>query len=237
MKNFPFTLYHGTSSLFLKDILEFGLGGKNPIKDFNLFEFANRLWPYVESHLAPEDDFAVRAFSFSKMVSQKAGKSNGFNFQHGDTYVSPSEFTATSYTIGNTYGSEFLTYTLDFLRELVSRNVPGINDTLYQAFPRIFGFLDALPSPLIIGINNCPIDSVVTEQGECAKERVLDLISKWEMNSKSQIIFGQQQNFRLKSALPADSLNVFLINILHPDPFKPCYQKIALDIKSIDTIN
>jgi len=112
---FPIPLYHGTSTLFLKDILELGLGGKNPLKEWRVLEFAEKIWPLVENSLADDVQLAQKIQTFGKMVEQTSGE---MNFQHGDTYLTPEASTAMRYAINKRYGSELLTYTLDFLCKL-----------------------------------------------------------------------------------------------------------------------
>ncbi len=58
-----------------------------------------------------------------------------------DTYLSPSSATAVRYAVNKRFGSELLSYTLDFLDELVRRKVPGIVDGLYQRYPHIYDLL------------------------------------------------------------------------------------------------
>ena len=43
----PVPLYHGTATLFLEGILEFGLGGKNPIAELKVLDFARTIAPLV----------------------------------------------------------------------------------------------------------------------------------------------------------------------------------------------
>src|SRR5690349_20133729 len=87
----PIPLYHGTSSLFLGSILRAGLGGVNPISQWKVLEFAQEIYPLVEKHLSTQDDFMVKAQTFKFMVEQTSA---AWNFQHGDTYLSPALSTA-----------------------------------------------------------------------------------------------------------------------------------------------
>ena len=83
-------LYHGTSSLFLDDIILFGLGGKNPIAELKILDFAAALLPHLHEHLSGSDVYKGRIRTFELMLSQKSGN---WNFQHGQTYVvGPAEF-------------------------------------------------------------------------------------------------------------------------------------------------
>lgn len=69
------------------------------------------------------------------MVEQRSA---AMNFQHGETYLSPSRLTAIRYAANKRYGSELLSYTLYFLNELIRLEVDGVQDKLYRAYPHIF---------------------------------------------------------------------------------------------------
>jgi hypothetical protein len=220
-------LYHGTSTLFLKGILESGLGGDNPIQSWGVFDFVEELWPLVEKHLAKEDEFMLRADTFSRMVSQT---SSAMNFQHGDTYLSPSQTTAARYASNKPYGSEILSYALEFLEELVRRKVDGVTDKLYQRHPKIFGFMDLSPAPLIIEVVSCPAEWLVTENGQNASEQVEQITDFWNSDKKMLEIIGQQMNFRLTNAIEVEGLRIWLLNVLQCSNHNPDYQKFLLDL-------
>jgi hypothetical protein len=158
----PVPLYHGTSTLFLSQIIEFGLGGKNPIAEWRVLELANRIWPLVQKHLAHEDDWMVGAQSFGWMCEQKAAR---MNFQHGQAYVSSSLFTATNYSIHNRYGSELLTYTLRFLKELVRRKIVDDRGDVSVEFSETFALLRASFAPMLVEVRDVGISSLLDELG------------------------------------------------------------------------
>lgn len=112
MNSLPIPLYHGTSTLFLDGILRTGLGGLNPIAEWRVLEFAKAIHPLVTQYLSQDERWMVKAQSFGFMVDQKSAH---MNFQHGDTYLSPALETAARYAIDKRYGSELLTYGLEFL--------------------------------------------------------------------------------------------------------------------------
>src|SRR5438445_10259867 len=95
----------------------------------------------------------AKAQSFGFMVEQKSA---GMNFQHGDTYLSPASSTAVRYAVNKRFSSELLSYTLDFLDELLRRKVPGVASDLYQRYPRIFDLLTIFAAPLLIEVSAVP---------------------------------------------------------------------------------
>src|ERR1044071_6013102 len=81
-------LFHGTSTLFMDSIIQNGLGGINPVIEWKLLELSKEVYELSEQHLQETKLFKVSSTSFKKMTEQSNGGS--FNFQHGDTYLSPS---------------------------------------------------------------------------------------------------------------------------------------------------
>ena len=96
------------------------------------------------------------------MVGQRSGHTN---LQHGDTYLSPARSTAIRYAVNKRYGSELLSYTLDFLQELLRRKIPGVADDLFHDYPEMFNLLDVSCAPLLIGVQGAVVDELVAEKG------------------------------------------------------------------------
>ena len=61
-------LFHGTSTIFLESIIENGLGGRNPIKDLNLFELANEVYTLSEKYLKDTELYKVSYGSFEMVT-------------------------------------------------------------------------------------------------------------------------------------------------------------------------
>jgi hypothetical protein len=215
-----FPLYHGTSTLFLDSIVEHGLGGRNPVEDLRVIEFANELWPLVKTHLASEESWILKAESFRRMIEQKSGL---FNFQHGDTYVSPSMPTAIRYAASSKYGSEIISYALALLSELEVRNVDGVRTDLFRRFPRIFGLLDVSPAPLILVMHHVTRASLITESGGDPSLAVAEIIEIKNTNPEIYELICQQKNFRIKAPIPVESIQVQLLNVTEFDPYSPKY--------------
>src|SRR5262249_1089894 len=80
-------LYHGTSTLFLSSISEYGLGGKNPIEEWDVLGFFNTVLALAGRYLLNDDDWVSERWFLQKMGRQEAGASN---WRHKSTYLSPS---------------------------------------------------------------------------------------------------------------------------------------------------
>ncbi len=161
--NMPIPLYHGTSTLFLSDILKFGLAGKsNPIKDLCVREFAAAILLLAKKHLSQNRNFFRIADSFSAMVEQKSAI---WNFQHGDTYLHASSVKAVGHAVAHKYGSEILSHSLIILEELVLSLPREDVRKLHKSYPVFFKLLHLRPAPLLITLEAVPIKDLLDEHG------------------------------------------------------------------------
>ena len=219
-------LYQGTSTVFLHGISQHGLGGRNPVKDWNLLCLAGEVLALSKTHLQDAPVYKARNEAFAKMTKQEI---RGWNWQHGDTYLSPAKSTAIRYAIHKRFGSELLTYTLDFLEELHRREVPGVKDDLFRRYPDAFGIMEACPSPILIEASNIPITSLQSEDGskpDSNFKHMNDVLSDGDNNKE----LLQQTNFRLTEPVPTENLRFWLINILQWDFWKPTYKLYELTV-------
>jgi len=230
--NLTIDLYHGTSTLFLDSILASGLGGINPVNKWKLLELSKEVYDLSVKHLKETKLFQVSSYSFKKMTEQTSAGS--FNFQHGDTYLSPSKQTAARYAINKRYGSELLTYTIDFLKELLSFDIQYVKSDLFKKYPKIFGLIEANPSPLLIQVSNVNISSLLSEHGDDHQSN---------LNEIEELLHGsidffdtalQQCNFRLVSPVTINNLKFWLINVQEWNHLSPKYN--LYEIKTIRNI-
>ena len=221
-----FPLYHGTSTLFLDGIVSFGLGGINPIQEYLVLEAATKVRELAEKNLVDWLPYQNRKWSFTNMLEQSTG---GWNWQHGDTYLSPAIDTAVRYAIDKRYGSELLTYTLDFIQELIRREVSEVTTGLFQKYPDLFGWLDACPSPLLVVAKDTPIDSLITEGGEAPEAQLNQLQALLSDGSAMFQVDSQQANFRLTTPLPTAQLEFYLINIQEWRPHDSRFNLYRID--------
>lgn len=203
-------LFHGTSTVFINSILQHGLGAKNPIHEYGIHELAKKVLLLAEDNLKDWDVFTQKEQSFRNMVNQTSS-TRGLNFQHGDIYLSPSKYTAIRYAISNRYGSEFITYTLDLLAELIRRNITGAKDHLYREFRSAFSLLDISPKPITIEVSNVPVAALWDEHGR-DPSLWFELMAETLRTSPDMFQLNlQQTNFRSVRPISADALRVWLI--------------------------
>lgn len=220
MDSLPIPLYHGTSTLFLAGIAESGLGGTNPLAELRVLDFARAILPLVQEHFSSDRGWMQKAQSFGLMAQQLSAS---MNFQHGDAYLSPSRDTAIRYAVNKKFGSELLTYSLEFLQELLNRKVQGVADRLYQQFPQIFRFLDISCAPLLIEVNGIPTSSLIDEHGGDADHNISQIHEVLKDSAEMTGLLLQQTNFRLRVPAPLARLTFWLINVHQWHPFTPDY--------------
>ncbi len=214
------TLYHGTNSIFMDSILEKGLGYCNPISDLNVKATAAAVFELAKEHISESILYQKNFVSFNKMIKQEVTKS--FNYQHGQTYLSPSMETASNYAVSNLYGSEFVSYTLKFIEELIKHDISIVKD-LANDNPDLFNLLRLRSSPILIGLDDLPISWLKDERGNSPEHNIKYL---QEIQGNSYESLCKQTNFRLTSVVPSDQISIYLINHLAKRNF--AYYKLHL---------
>ncbi|OIV41723.1 hypothetical protein [Flavobacterium johnsoniae] len=197
-------LFHGTSSLFLDSILKYGLAGKDIIQEWRILELAQNVFSLSEKALKDSALFLKSGYSFKKMIEQD--NTGLFNFQHGQTYVSPSKGSAINYSLRNTYGSELLSYTITFLRELVKEEIPN---SLLTDFKHINDIMNLTPSPVLIEVSNVHSSSLLSEHGDDPQHNFNNMAGFPENLFDA---LTQQINFRLIKATSVENLKFWNIS-------------------------
>jgi hypothetical protein len=137
------------------------------------------------------------------------------NFQHGDTYLSPSLYTAAEYAVNKRYGSELLTYCIDFLNELLAMKIDYVQKDLFKKYKNVFGFIRATPSPLLLEIQNVPAADLLDEFGNSPQDNFEQIQQILDQGSDHESVLIQQINFRLTKPIPIEKLQVWLINVMY----------------------
>ena len=120
-------LFHGTSTLFLDEILTKGLGVVDPIKKYGTMETLEKLihkgFEYIE-YLPKNIPGVISGHIYLNhckiYVNQPSGN---FNYRYGSVYLSPSKITAVKYS-RNKYGSEHISNTINLYLYLKEYSVP-----------------------------------------------------------------------------------------------------------------
>ena len=189
-------LYHGTSTIFLPGIEEFGLGGQNILDRWGFYEFVRELAPLCENRCEEIDSYI-----FNKIVRQEVGHSN---FQHGQTYLSPSKSTAARYAASNAFGSELISEALTRV-ELLLKLDCGV-DQLLSRFPEVSAVMASKPTPLLITIPNATRYKLRTEHGADPEHKLRKIFATLQDDPSTMDLHHQQDNFRLDAIVSPEEL-------------------------------
>jgi hypothetical protein len=222
-----FKLYHGTSSLFLNSIIENGLGGINPVKEMNLLELSQEIFALSTEYLHDTPIFRLSGESFKRMTEQTVA---AWNFQHGDTYLTPFKDTACSYAINKRYGSEILSYTLNFIQELINKDINYVKSDLYLKYQKVFDLLKINPAPLLIEIQNIDAKSLLSEHGKSPDDNYVRISRIIKENPNDFPKYLGQTNFRIKESVNLNNLKIWFINVKKMNDLLPDYNLFELKL-------
>lgn len=215
-------LFHGTSSLFLDSILEYGLGGKNPVEELGVLPFLKTAFAICEEALADQEEWQVDRGYVGQILRQEVPLS-GFNFRSGHPYLSPVELTAVRYALSNRWGSEALT-TAARLHERIRKDVPGKLGEFAWSQP-LLKVLSQPGRPILVCVEGVEIRSLEGEGSRSTEDTIAHMEGCWQHDRNQFTILTQQDNFRLMAPVLAARLKVFDIEVERADPVSPRYHK------------
>ncbi|WP_227936027.1 hypothetical protein [Alkalihalobacillus deserti] len=180
-------LFHGTSTLFLDEILSKGLGGVNPIIKYNIMATLEKLVQKGYEYL-PKSEQRYLAISNMKL-KQTVG-----NFRYNGVYLSPSKITAVKYS-RNRYGSELITHTVDLYLFLKECSVPVEMDNDF-----LNHIINSSYQPVVIMASGIPRSLLKSENNNISIDvNFKKLQSLLDEPTKDFQYFSQQTNFELLS--------------------------------------
>lgn len=203
-----FPLYHETSSLFKSSIKENGLGAINPVDELRVIDCLSLLYDIAKSGRINDDEWELQKIVGNHMIKQGVASEEGMNFQHGNTYCSPSKRTAINYANNNPYGSEILSHCVAAYKKLVSI-CPSELDVIAIDFSEISSLAKKIYKPILIEVTKVPFSAVLTEQGKSPIiniKRIIKYIDTKDENDIDYQILFQQTNFRLISTIPVKNI-------------------------------
>jgi hypothetical protein len=195
---FTIPLYHGTSQLFLPSIMEKGLGANNPLYDFEAYDLMQRLFIKADSVLAADKEWHATRFMYEWFNKQVVTDGNA-NFQHGQTYLTPSRGSAINYAISNPLGSEFLSHckTLWAMIEKVERGSFDLSDSMRAIFSSQY-------KPVLLQICDVSLGHLLSEDGKSPDINIdgISQVQEFLADEKSAFNF----NFRLKRLIEPERI-------------------------------
>ena len=196
----PLPLYHGTSTLFVDSIKQFGLGGKNIIQEGKVLEFARKIFPLVKDNL-PENDGSGHAVSaFQDMVEQQP------LFQHGQVFLNLSYDYCTRFTQQREFGSELISHSLYYYGKLLERNLVSpdlLNDYHYLKEAKRIG-----SKPVVVTVKDVDWDNLLMENGNALPTEDIEKIlsfSEWNESNVKELV-RRAYSFRLIKAIPSGEI-------------------------------
>lgn len=198
-----FDLFHGTSSIFIDSIAEFGLGGQNIAEKYQLRKTFEELIGFFKKNDFYSLWWEREGFICEKMLEGSVSNS-GFNFRYGGVYLTPSIETAKRYATSNKYGSELASYCIAAYEELKKIN-PQIAKSIISKNYSFHDLISSTGSPIVLKINDVSKENLTTEQGGSIDAQLIKM-----KNSPS--IIWQQFNFECKSIISWSNIEVLSLN-------------------------
>lgn len=216
--------YHGTSSIFLASIAEFGLGGINPNIKYKNLELLKYLSDQGEIHLTTNIEYLKSREPILAMARQTDleidipnGDNIFLNYRHDGIYVAFTRERAAIYACTNRYGSEILDYCIK-LYKLLKIELKGF---MLPEDLNLFGiekYLDYEQKPILVEAIGVKDGDLETENGREASHILNELraiipnLSKKEKFEKLQFI-----NFKILKPIPPERLKFYEIEYYsHP---------------------
>jgi hypothetical protein len=160
-------LYHGTSSLFESSIRAYGLGALNPLDRYEAQSFLRAVYTLCEEAFESDAEWQSCKFA-AKWIANQESFSDSSNFQHGQTYLTPSRSSAVGYALTNRLGSEFLSQAFRMYRLLQERAALLLerSSLVKHPFVSVFGVEHV---PVLITVKDVPVSSIASEGGDSAE--------------------------------------------------------------------
>ena len=165
-----FSLFHGTSSIFLDSINQSGLGGENLSKKFEINAMFSQVVDAFNSKYRECNWWVGESFICEKMVRQEV-TNGGFNFRYGGVYLTPSFERAKNYATSNKYGSELISHFIRSYEELFKLD-PILADQIFPIAHPLRQLITLDPAPVVLEIVGMTKDCLVTEQGKPIEDQL-----------------------------------------------------------------
>jgi hypothetical protein len=177
---FPLPLFHGTSTYFLRDIIQHGIASVSVHERLRSRDFLRQVWS-LRLELAREDERVELLAWPGSMIDHMIGdrvSAGGFNFRYGQFYCTAEERKAVAYAT-NAFGSELITEGAKLLDE-VRLVAPAKADELLARYAEIARCLAFDHEPVLLKFEGVERSAVLGEGGEQfspAEERIAQFLS------------------------------------------------------------
>ncbi len=222
----PFPLYHGTSSLFLDSILSRGLGGFDPIGASRAVECLRAVKQAAGERLQGHPGWMSLKETLLPMCDQRQ-TGGGFNYRHGNTYLSPAKITAIRYALSNPHGSELLSECIKLLAWFSGVD-PSEARSIERQFPEVASLARRTDGThILIRLPRVFPSQLRTEQGEAPGPMLVAATRAIRECGEAAV---QQKNFRLVLAVPLALLDIFRVHPRGGSTSNPSYELTPVSV-------
>jgi hypothetical protein len=159
-----FSLYHGTSSYFLDEILIHGLGGKNISNEWGIKDFFKEV--IFECNKVEDRNFQKAILNSQQILDRILGNFHnpeGFNYRYGTVYLAVDHKRAIQYSLRE-FGSELSRIAHGWYLDLKLFE-PDKAFNLLEKYPKIKSIFSAVHKPIVIEIKDIILQEIATEGG------------------------------------------------------------------------
>lgn len=213
-----FKYFHGTSSIFLDSIIEFGLGRINPNIEYKNLELLQYLSSECEKQIPNNTEYldgrdAIMGMAYQKPVEFKIPSGGVFigNYEHKHIYISLTRQRALNYACDNKYGSEILEYCIKLFEYLKEENTHFKLPTELNLF-NIEKYIGKEHKPILIEIINVNEDDLKTEFGENGTDYLNEL--RKTLPTLNEVDFHKKlgySNFRISKPFGIEQMKIYEI--------------------------
>lgn len=201
-------LFHGTSTLFEESIRRYGLGGVNPIKHYSVREFVCEAYKICDEVYSGDEKWEAFKFSPRLLIDQESFNDH-VNFQHGDTYLTPSRQSAVSYALTNKFGSELLSMGARLVDLIKGRRPELISQSPLNNSP-VMSLISSDSQPILVTIQDIPVNILLSESGNAPDEQIQSVKTLWSLIYDGKSVVNI--NFRLCGIISQSLLEVERLN-------------------------
>ena len=202
-------LYHGTNLLFYDSIRQYGLGGRNPIKDLRVIELLRELVAICENSLPAEEDWIPR-MQMAKWIALQDVTGGGFNFRHGSAYLAASVEKAVRYAVSSEFSSEALAHFMMVWKRLQDSRI-ALSPTVNADCEPIVELASGKKAPLVFQLNETAIGDLSAEDGGNPNAIVNSLEPLAEGDPVVFQEFLGNANFELRETVSVSDAKIFRV--------------------------
>ena len=195
-------LYHGTTSLFVNSIKEHGLGGLNPVEEWDLVSIYRALFEVADKKFRGAISWEKVREKASYIAYQKNSNDGlNYNFRHGNVYLTPIRKIAFDYASINE-GSELLGYLKGLVLYLIhQKGHKEVNDILPM---KVASILSKSYQPVLLRLESVCLTEIEPENG-MDKDYLLSL---WQNFYETGAVDKGLTNWKLTKPLPWGRIEV-----------------------------